>query len=102
MNSPEESDSMSRTLAEWQVQPKADPNFRPAVWQRIRQRGRETWATYVQAHLATWAVVAFVTVGAAGWAGMSAGKARLSAAREAMVVSYLVELDPRVQAKLRP
>jgi hypothetical protein len=102
MNSPEPPDPLSRTLAEWQVRPRADPDFRPAVWQRIQQRGRETWDTYVQARLAAWTVVALVTVGAAGWAGVSAGKARLSAEREAMVVSYLVELDPRVQARLRP
>jgi hypothetical protein len=101
MNLPEPNDPMSRTLAEWRVQPKADPNFRPAVWQRIRERTRETWATYVQAHLAAWSIVAVVAVTAAGWTGVSVGRARQDAAREAMVVSYLVELDPRVQAKLR-
>ena len=102
MNLPESNDPMSRTLAEWRVQPQADPNFRPAVWQRIREQTRETWATYVRAHLATWAVVAVVTVSAAGWAGVSVGRSHLNAERERMVVSYLVELDPRVQAKLRP
>ena len=102
MNSPEPNDPLSRTLAGWRVQPQADPNFRPAVWQRIRLTTRETWATYVRAHLATWAVVAVVTVTAAGWAGLSAGQARLSANRDAMVTAYLVELDPRVQAQLRP
>jgi hypothetical protein len=101
MNPPEPNDPMSQTLAEWRVQPKADPNFRPAVWQRIRQRSSESWATYVQAHLAAWSVVAVVAVAAAGWAGVSAGRAQLSSERESMVVSYLVELDPRVQAKLR-
>jgi hypothetical protein len=102
MNSPQPDDPISRTLAEWRVQPMADPNFRPAVWNRIRQRSRETWANYVQAHAAAWSVVALVAVTAAGWAGVSAGRARLAEQREAMVVSYLVELDPRVQAKLHP
>lgn len=102
MNSPEKDDSLSRTLGAWRVQPKADPNFRPAVWQRIRKRAGETWATYVQAHLAAWSIVAVLTVTAAGLAGVSAGRARLAAERDAMVVNYLVELDPRVQAKLRP
>jgi hypothetical protein len=101
MNLPEPNDPLSRTLAEWRVEPKADPNFRPAVWQRIRQRSGETWSTYVQAHLAAWSVVAVVAAMVAGWAGMSAGRSRLAQEREAMVVSYLVELDPRVQAKLR-
>lgn len=102
MNSPDPNDSLSEALASWRVQPKADPNFRPAVWQRLREKTRDTWGTYVRAHLAAWAVVAVITVGAAGWAGASAGRSRLEDQREAMVVSYLVELDPRVQAKLRP
>ena len=102
MNLPEPNDPISRTLAEWRVHAKADPNFRPAVWQRIRQRGRETWTTYVQAHLAAWSVAAVVAVTAAGWAGVSAGRAQLAEERETMVVSYLVELDPRVQARIRP
>jgi hypothetical protein len=102
MNSSDPHDSLSGTLADWRVQPKADPNFRPAVWQRIRQKTHETWATYVRAHLAAWSIAAFATVVIAGVAGVSAGRAELSDQRETMVVSYLVELDPRVQAKLRP
>jgi hypothetical protein len=47
-------------------------------------------------------VVALVGVSGAGWAGHSAGQARLAAERDAMVTTYLVELDPRVQAVLRP
>jgi hypothetical protein len=101
MNSPEPNDPLSRDLATWRVQPKTDPNFRPAVWQRLRERGRETWAAYVRAHLAAWCVVAVVAVSAAGWAGVAAGKSRLEAERDAMVVNYLVGLDPRVQARLR-
>lgn len=102
MNSPESPDPLSPTLAAWHVQPKADPNFRPAVWQRIRRSTRETWAGYVRAHLAAWSLAALAAITIGGWSGVSAGRARLSAEREAMVVSYLVELDPRVQAKLRP
>jgi len=102
MNSPEPNDPLSRSLAAWRVEPEADPNFRPAVWERIRQISRETWATYVRAHFAAWSVVAVVAVTAAGWAGVSASRSRLTADRDAMVVSYLVELDPRVQAKLHP
>ena len=102
MNSSDPNDPVSRTLVDWRVQPPADPNFRPAVWQRIRQRSRETWATYVRAHVAAWSIAAVVTVTAAGWAGLSAGRAQLDAKRDAMAVAYLVDLDPRVQAKLRP
>ena len=102
MNSSDPNDPVSRALADWHVQPRADPNFRPAVWQRIGQRSRETWATYVRAHVAAWSVAAVLTVTAAGWAGVSVGRAQLDAKRDAMVVAYLVDLDPRVHAKLRP
>jgi hypothetical protein len=79
-----------------------NPNFRPAVWQRIRHRTGETLATYVRAHAALWSVAAVLAITAAGLAGVTAGRAQLNAKRDAMVVAYLVELDPRVQAKLRP
>lgn len=102
MNSSDPNDRLSRVLGDWRVQPSADPNFRPAVWQRIRQRTRETWAGYVRTHLAAWSVAAVVAMGMAGWTGLTAGRAQLDAKRDAMVVAYLVELDPRVQAKLRP
>ena len=102
MNPPEPNDPLSRTLASWRVEPAANPNFRPAVWQRIRQRSRDTWTSYVRAHLAAWTITALVAVTSAGWAGVAAARAQLDARRDAMVVAYLVELDPRVQAKLRP
>jgi hypothetical protein len=93
---------LSRALARWRIEPAPDPGFRPAVWQRIHHQPRASWAGYLQAHLATWAVVALVGISGAGWVGHSAGQARLAAERDAMVTTYLVELDPRVQAVLRP
>lgn len=102
MNPAESRDTLSQTLAVWRLRPKTDPHFRPAVWARIRQSARETWAVYVQAHLAAWSVAAALAIMTASVAGVSAARARLSADRETMVVTYLVELDPRVQAKLRP
>lgn len=102
MNSSEPNDPLSRALVEWRVNPPADPQFRPAVWQRIRRRAQDTWAGYFQAHLAQWSVVAIFAVTVAGWAGHAAGEARVEAERDAMVTSYLIELDPRVQAMLRP
>ena len=38
--------------------PTRDPNFRPAVLERIRQTTRETWAGYVRGHLAAWSITA--------------------------------------------
>jgi hypothetical protein len=102
MNSPEPNDPLSRVLAEWRVQPPPHPNFRPDVWQRIRRQSRESWANYIRGHMAGWTMAALVAVTAAGWAGLAVGRAQLDAKRDAMVVAYLVDLDPRVQAKLRP
>lgn len=101
MHSPESNDPLSRTLAAWRIRPPANPNFRPAVWQRIGAEARESWAGYVRAHALGLSVAALVVAGAAGWTGRAAVKAQLDAGREAMVVVYLTDLDPRVQAKLR-
>ena len=102
MKSNEPIDPLSRTLAAWRVEPPSDPNFRPAVWQRIRQRSRETLAGYLRAHLVGWAVVAGLAVVAAGWAGHAAARAKLAADRDQMVVTYLGAIDPRVVAMARP
>src|SRR5215212_8586149 len=102
MNSFDPNDPLSRALGEWRVHAKADANFRPAVWQRIRQQARLTWAAYVREHLVGWSVIATLAIVAAGWAGRSAAQAKLDEGRDQMVVSYLGKLDPRVMAKLRP
>ena len=102
MNTSDPNDPLSRTLAAWRVTSPRDPNFRPAVWQRINQGARETWAAYVRAHRVGWTVAAGLAVVAAGWTGRTVARAQLAADRERMVVSYLGAIDPRVIAKLRP
>ena len=100
MNPSDPDPSLARALAHWQIAPETDPNFRPAVWQRIRAKSRETWATYVRTHLVGWAVTTSLAVAVAVWTGHSAAQAKLEESREKMVVSYLVDLDPRVLAKI--
>ncbi|MBL9205047.1 MAG: hypothetical protein JNN01_08180 [Opitutaceae bacterium] len=102
MNPSPPNDPLSPLLATWRVTPTVDPQFRTQVWSRIQSRARESWPAYVRSHLAPWSIAAALVMVSAGWVGHVAGKARLSARRDAMVVSYLVDLDPRVQAKLRP
>jgi hypothetical protein len=102
MDSSEPQDSLPRVLQEWRVRPPLNPQFRPAVWQRIAQRSRESWAGYVRTHGATWMIASLVVIGVAGWTGHAVAQTKMAADREAMVVAYLVGLDPRVQAKLRP
>ena len=101
MKPPDPHDRLSDTLASWRVNPARDPNFRPAVLQRIQQSARITWAGYVRGHLTTWSIVAIVTVSAAGWTGRAFAQSKMEDGRERMVVNYLGNLDPRVLAKIR-
>ena len=95
-------DPLSDALQSWSVRPSRHRNFRDAVWQRIDQQARLTWSTYLRGHLVGWSLAAMVALVAAGWSGRAMAQARLDARRDAMVVSYLSGLDPRVLAKLRP
>ena len=47
-------------------------------------------------------LVTVLTLSAAALTGQAAAKARVRADREQMTVTYLVDLDPRVQAMLKP
>ncbi|MFZ5494289.1 MAG: hypothetical protein ACOZE5_03000 [Verrucomicrobiota bacterium] len=95
-------DDLSEVLQSWRVKPPADPDFRAAVWRRIGRQGEATWPAYLRAHTAAWALAAMLTIGVAGFAGRALAQARVQADREAVVVAYLTELDPRVQAMLKP
>lgn len=101
MNPSPQHDPLLQTLASWRVSPRADPNFRPAVWKRIKQHSRETWGAYVRGHFVGWSVTAGLAFAVAGWAGHTAAEVKLDTSREQMVVNYLGELDPRVMANLR-
>lgn len=95
-------DSLSAVLRGWRVTPPADPNFRPGVWQRIGDRTRESWPVYLRSHATAWSLVAVLAVGAAAYTGSALARSHVRADREAMVVTYLTDLDPRVQAALKP
>lgn len=101
MDSPHHDEALSGALQAWRLRPQRNSQFRPAVWARIRRHSRDSWANYVRTHRVAWTVAAALVVGVAGWTGQIAARARLAAERDAMVVAYLVELDPRVQANLR-
>ena len=95
-------DSLSEALRHWRILAPRDRNFRDSVWQRIDQQGRLTWSGYLRGHLIGWSLTAMLAIVAAGWGGHAMAQARLEADRDAMVVSYLSGLDPRVLTKLRP
>ena len=100
MNPPK--NSLSEVLHDWRVAPPADPDFRHRVWQRLNRQIPATWPAYVRGHAVAWMLVTVLTVSAAALTGHATAKARVRADREAMVVTYLVDLDPRVQAVLKP
>ena len=95
-------DSLSDTLHRWRVEPSPDRNFRDAVWRRIDRRARLTWRSYLHHHLIGWSATAIMAIIAAAWGGHAMAQARLDAERDAMVVTYLSGLDPRVLTKLQP
>lgn len=100
MNTPP--DTLSEVLRGWRVKPPVDPNFRHAVWLRIGSPAGVSWAAYLHAHTAAWSLAAVLALGAAGYTGSALARARIQADREAIVTTYLVELDPRVQVVLKP
>ncbi len=100
MNSPRK--PLSATLRDWQVTPPADPHFRHNVWQRLNAQIPASWPAYLRGHAVAWMLVTVLTVSAAALTGHATAQAKVKADRETMVVSYLVELDPRVQAILKP
>ena len=93
---------LSDALHDWQVNPPADPNFRHRVWQRLNAQIPASWPAYLRGHAVAWMLVTVLTVSAAALTGQAAAKARVRADRDLMVVTYLVDLDPRVQAVLKP
>lgn len=94
-------DALDETLRMWRIAPKADVHFRPAVWERLRSRSAVSWSQYLRHHAVRWSAATLVLALTAGWAGRAVGQASLESKRDAMIVTYLVDLDPRVQAKLR-
>ena len=95
-------DSLSSRLQRWRVTPPADPDFRGRVWSRIGRAADASWPGYLRAHAAAWSLAAVLAIGTAAFTGHVAASARVRADRETMVVSYLTDLDPRVQAVLKP
>ena len=93
-------DSLTERLHAWRVSPPADPAFRPQVWARLRRSAHVTWADYLRPHAVAWLFAAVTIFGVAAYTGRTAATTRARADRAALVSTYLVELDPRLQAGL--
>jgi len=95
-------DSLSEGLRGWRVTPPADPDFRHRVWQRIGKRAGSTWTAYLRAHATAWSLASIIVLGAAAYSGSALARSQTQADREAIVATYLVDLDPQIQAGLKP
>jgi len=94
--------TLTKLLHNWQVTPSPDPNFRHNVWERIRRSKRVTWLGYLKSHATIWFISATMAMVVAGYTGNSLARSHVRTDRENLVVTYLVNLDPRVQAALNP
>src|SRR5664279_1714993 len=96
MKDSEPNDSLPRTLADWHVTPRRDPQFRTAVWSRLEaDRHAPSWAGYVRTHATLVTGALAVALLAGGWIGRDQARARVDTQREAMVSSYVRSLDAR-------
>lgn len=96
MKSPELDDSLSRALADWQLTPERNPQFRPSVWARIAAARRPaTWVSFARAHLGALAAAVTVALLVGGWAGREQARAAVEADREQLARAYVQSLDAR-------
>ncbi len=96
MNAPEPNETLSRTLTDWRVTPPRNHRFRDEVWARLEAERRvPAWTSYVRANgaLVAGALMTAVVLGA--WTGRERARERDSAARAALVASYVHGLDAR-------
>ena len=88
-----------QALAEWRLEPEADPGFRARVWQRIdRAVSSETWPVYVRRNAASVALALGLALVAGGWFGRVYAQQQVKHDRERLAWDYLASIDARYQA----
>lgn len=96
MKSSKRDDSLSRALADWQLTPGRNPQFRPSVWARIAAARRPaTWVNFARAHLGALAAAVTMALLVGGWAGREQARAAVEADRERLARAYVQSLDAR-------
>jgi hypothetical protein len=96
MDSPKTPDSLSRTLAGWQVEVPRNPQFRTEVWARMaRANAALPWMIYLRRHAAPFAgaLALAVVLGAVG--GRERARARAAAESAKLAAAYVQGLDAR-------
>jgi hypothetical protein len=96
MKVPESKDPLDAAMAEWQVRPRTDPEFRPQVWSRIEAaKLPASWPRYVRAHRAALVsgIAAAVVLGAV--TGREQARTRAESDRSTLATSYVQAMDAR-------
>ena len=96
MKTPHSSDSLSRVLKDWHVEPARTPQFRAEVWARLEAANKtEPWTGYLRGHTAAvaGALALAVVLGAVG--GRSSARARAAADSARLASAYVQSLNAR-------
>ena len=97
---------LSKLLAAWKVHPTTDPNFCSSVYRKIEYNTTSREGTslrdYLRPHRAAWAAATLVLLLASTWTGHALADHKARKVRDAMVVAYLSDLDPRIVAESKP
>lgn len=97
MNPTRPSDSLSRTLASWQVEPPRDPAFRAAVRARLgAATAAQPWSWYVRRHAAAVGGALALAVAVGAFSGHERARSRVEAETARLAAAYVAELDARV------
>jgi hypothetical protein len=96
MSTPRSPDPLSRALADWQVKPNSDPQFRTAVWAKIESRhGANSWASFTRSHAVAVAGAVVIAVLAGALTGRDRARARGETERNLLANSYVQAMDAR-------
>jgi hypothetical protein len=96
MKDPQSNDRLGAAMADWQISPSRDPQFRARVWSRIEAAPRSaSWPRYVQAHRAAVAGGIAIAVAVGAMSGRVQAKARAESDRSTLATNYVQALDAR-------
>lgn len=96
MSSQEPQSFLPETMANWRVKPRADPNFRAIVWERISARSQvASFGHYVRAHGSLVASAFAIALLLGGWVGREQARTRVSHDRAEIASAYVQALDAR-------
>ncbi|MSU48119.1 MAG: hypothetical protein EXS37_03355 [Opitutus sp.] len=89
-------DSLSRTLASWQVEPTRQPQFRAEVWARIHAAAvPPPWQVFARQHAGLVGGALALAVVAGGLLGHERARARAAAESAQLANAYVQRLDAR-------